>query len=112
MLLLRIELLGRVRHYGGHDVVPSGSEINVGVIIAVRLKLLDQILRCLIISTRRVLHNPEPVKSCKKGNFLVSGFDTSASLLLDGELAVQKDVESLLKLANALEIYTLQIDGE
>lgn len=83
MLLLRVELLGRVRHYGGHDVVPSGSEINVGVVSAVRLKLLDQILRCLVISTRRVLHNPEPVQSCEKGNFLVSGFDTSASLLLD-----------------------------
>lgn len=41
VLLLLVELLRRVRHYGGHDVVPSGSQINVGVVSAVRLKLLD-----------------------------------------------------------------------
>lgn len=107
MLLLLVELLGRVGHYGGHDVVPSGSKVKVGVVSAVRLKLLDQILRCLIISTRRVLHNPEPVQSCKKSNLLVSGLDSSASLLLDRKSVVQEDVESLLKLADALEIYSL-----
>lgn len=82
MLLLLVELLGRVRDYGGHDVVPGGSEINIGVVIAVRLELLDQILRCLIVSTRRMLHDPEPVQSCEEGNLLMSRLSSSASLLL------------------------------
>lgn len=88
MLLLLVELLRGIRHQGRHDVVPGSPEIDVVVVSTVRLKLLDEIQGLLVVSTRRVLHDPEPVQARKQRNLLLPGLDPGASLLVDLEAVV------------------------
>lgn len=107
VLLLLVELLRGIRHQGRHDVVPGSPEIDVVVIGAVRLKLLDEIQGFLVVSTRRVLHDPEPIQARKQRNLLLPGFDSSAPLLMDLEAVVQKDIDGGLEAADALVIYAL-----
>lgn len=107
VLLLLVELLRGIRHQGRHDVVPGSPEIDVVVVSTMRLKLLDEIQGLLIVSTRRVLHDPEPIQARKQRNFLLSGLDPGASLLMDLEAVVQEDIDGGLEAADALVIYPL-----